>query len=213
MCVVELNRFELKRVLCPRGVKRMSVSFRPAVRADAREIARLFQISSEGCADYIWSQMAQPGQQLLDVGEMRYARTGVIFSYENCWIAEAEGLVIGMMHSFVMRDDPDAQPETDPVLAPYADMEIPDTLYISSLALHKGWRNLGLGARFLLHAKARCGELGLTGLSLIDYAANTGARRFYERHGFEIVKTCQITPHPLIRVTGEAYLMHCPLPS
>ena len=69
--VVELNRFELKRVLCPRGVKRMSVSFRPAVRADAREIARLFQISSEGCADYIWSQMAQPGQQLLDVGEMR----------------------------------------------------------------------------------------------------------------------------------------------
>jgi hypothetical protein len=22
-----------------------------------------------------------------------------------------------------------------------------------------------------------------------------------------VVKTCQITPHPLIRVTGEAYLM------
>ena len=189
----------------------MTVLFRPAVRNDAREIARLFQISSEGCADYIWSLIAQPGQTLLDVGEMRYAREGVIFSYENCLIAESEGRVIGMMHSFVMRDDPEAEPVTDPVLAPYADMEVADTLYISSLALHEGWRNLGLGAKFLQHARERCSELGLTGLSLIDYAANTGARRFYERHGFEIVKTCQITPHPLIRVTGEAYLMHCPL--
>ena len=189
----------------------MTVLFRPAVRADAREIARLFQISSEGCADYIWSQIAQPGQSLLDVGEQRYAREGVIFSYENCLVAEAEGRVIGMMHSFVMRHDPQAQPETDPVLAPYADMEIPDTLYISSLALHEGWRSLGLGQQFLQQARERCHDLGVEGLSLIDYAANTGARRFYERHGFEIVKTCQITPHPLIRVTGEAYLMHCPL--
>ena len=189
----------------------MTVLFRPAVRNDAREIARLFQISSEGCADYIWSLIAQPGQTLLDVGEMRYAREGVIFSYENCLIAEAEGRVIGMMHSFVMRDDPEAEPVTDPVLAPYADMEVADTLYISSLALHEGWRNLGLGAKFLQHARERCSELGLTGLSLIDYEANTGARRFYERHGFEIVKTCQVTPHPLIRVTGEAYLMLCTL--
>ena len=100
---------------------------------------------------------------------------------------------------------------TDPVLAPYADMEVADTLYISSLALHEGWRNLGLGAKFLQHARERCSELELTGLSLIDYEANTGARRFYERHGFEIVKTCQVTPHPLIRVTGEAYLMLCTL--
>ncbi|MVW87316.1 hypothetical protein [Pseudomonas sp. PB101] len=78
----------------------MAVEFRSAVRADAREIARLFQISSEGASDQIWS--------------------------------------------------------------------------------------------------------------LIDYAANTGARRFYERHGFGIIKTCQVTPHPMIRVTGKAYLMHRP---
>lgn len=189
----------------------MAVCFRPARRSDAREIARLFQISSEGCADYIWSLTAQPGQPLLDVGEMRYAREGVIFSYQNCRIAEAEGQVIGMMHSFEMRHDPEAQPETDPVLAAYAGMEIPDTLYISSLALHEGWRNRGLGQQFLQYAHARCDELGLKGLSLIDYEANSGARRFYERHGFHIVKTCEVTPHPLIRVTGEAYLMFCAL--
>ena len=189
----------------------MTVLFRPAQRGDAREIARFFQISSEGGADYIWSLIAQPGEDLLEVGAARYAREGVNFSYENCLIAEQQGRVIGMMHSYVMRHDPHAEPVTDPVLAPYADMEIPDTLYISSLALDEGWRNQGLGATFLQAAQARCDALGLDGLSLIDYAANTGARRFYERHGFHIVKTCQITPHPLIRVTGKAFLMSRPV--
>jgi len=189
----------------------MTVLFRPAQRGDAREIARFFQITSEGGADYIWSLIAQPGEDLLEVGTARYAREGVNFSYENCLIAEHQGRVIGMMHSYVMRHDPHAEPVTDPVLAPYADMEIPDTLYISSLALDEGWRNQGLGATFLQAAQARCDTLGLDGLSLIDYAANTGARRFYERHGFHIVKTCQITPHPLIRVTGKAFLMSRPV--
>jgi ribosomal protein S18 acetylase RimI-like enzyme len=186
----------------------MTVEFRPARRTDARDIARLFQISSEGASDYIWSQLAEPGEALLDVGERRYARDDVDFSWQNCLIAEADGRVVGMMHSYVTREDPDPTPPTDPVLAPYADMEVADTLYISSLALHEGWRNQGLGVRFLQHAQARADQLALKGLSLIDYAANTGARRFYERHGFGIVKTCHVVPHPMIRVTGEAYLMH-----
>ena len=186
----------------------MAVEFRPARRTDARDIARLFQISSEGASDYIWSQLAAPGEALLDVGERRYARDDVDFSWQNCLIAEAEGGVVGMMHSYAMREDPEPTPPTDPVLAPYADMEVLDSLYISSLALHEGWRNQGLGVQFLRHAKKRAEQFGLNGLSLIDYAANTGARRFYERHGFGIVKTCQVVPHPMIRVTGEALLMY-----
>ncbi|BBP76592.1 GNAT family N-acetyltransferase [Pseudomonas gingeri NCPPB 3146 = LMG 5327] len=186
----------------------MTVTFRPALRTDAREIARLFQISSEGAADYIWSRIAEEGESLLDVGERRYRREGVEFSYENCLMAEAGGQVIGMLHSYPMLHDPDPAPATDPVLAPYADLEIPDTLYISSLALHEGWRNQGLGARFLALARQRCAALGLKGLSLIDYAMNSGACRFYTRHGFRIVGECQVVPHPLIRVTGAAYLMH-----
>lgn len=126
----------------------------------------------------------------------------MIFSYENCLIAEAEGRVIGMMHSFVMRHDPEAQPETDPVLAPYADIKSPDTLYISSLALHEGWRSLRLGQQFATGPRA-LPRPGCRGPEPDRLCRQHRARRFYERHGFEIVKTCQITPHPLIRVTGE----------
>ncbi len=190
----------------------MLTHFRPAEASDAPDIARFFQLTSEGMADYIWSKLAAPGEALLSVGAARYAREQGDFSYKNCLMATCEGRVIGMMHSYALHAAPDRQVETDPVLAPYADMEIPDTLYISSLALDEAWRSQGLGVQFLRHAQQRAEDLGLQGLCLIDYAENHGARRFYERHGFKIVKTCQIVPHPMLAVTGEAYLMYRPNP-
>ena len=101
----------------------MEVEFRPALPTDAREIARLFRISSEGASDYIWSQLAEPGQDLLEVGAARYARENVDFSYQNCLVAQADGRVIGMMHRYVTREDPLAAPVMEPVLAPYADID------------------------------------------------------------------------------------------
>lgn len=191
----------------------MAVEFRPAQASDAPEIARFFQLTSEGMADYIWSKLAAPGEALLSVGAARYAREQGDFSYKNCLMATVEGRVIGMMHSYALRASAEPHVETDPVLAPYADMEIPDTLYISSLALDEAWRSQGLGVEFLRHAQQRAEAAGLNGLCLIDYAENHGARRFYERHGFHIVKTCQIVPHPMLGVTGDAYLMHRPNPN
>lgn len=114
------KRRGLKKRLLQAQETPMTVLFRPARRDDARRNCRFFQISSEGGADYIWSLIAQPGEDLLEVGAARYAREGVNFSYENCLIAEQQGRVIGMMHSYVTRHDPHAEPVTDPVLAPYA---------------------------------------------------------------------------------------------
>jgi len=37
------------------------VSFRPAAVSDCGIIARLYQISSDGVADYIWTQLAAAG--------------------------------------------------------------------------------------------------------------------------------------------------------
>ncbi|GLO12283.1 hypothetical protein PPUJ20028_08640 [Pseudomonas putida] len=124
----------------------MPIDFRPAQASDAHDIARFFQLTSEGMADYIWSKLAAPGETLLSVGASRYAREQGDFSYKNCLMATFEGRVIGMMHSYALRETPDRPVETDPVLAPYSDMEIPDTLYISSLALDEAWPWMRPGA-------------------------------------------------------------------
>jgi len=45
------------------------VVFRPARKDECRTIARLYSISSDGLADYIWTTIARPGEGILDVGE------------------------------------------------------------------------------------------------------------------------------------------------
>ena len=105
-------------------------AIRPARPEDCGDIAMLFLLSSDGLAEYIWSQAGPEGASPLETGRRRYAREGVDFSYQNCLVAEADGRVIAMLHSFVMppRDetgdeaaanDNDNGEPVDPVLQPY----------------------------------------------------------------------------------------------
>lgn len=76
-------------------VRRTQYSIRPARKNDCRRIAELYRISSDGVADYIWTKLARPGEDILDVGRRRYEREGTLFSYENCKLVEARGSVVG----------------------------------------------------------------------------------------------------------------------
>ena len=58
------------------------INFRLAVKEDSADIARLFLISSDGLAKYIWSKIAEPGETVLEAGTRRYARKGVAFFTE-----------------------------------------------------------------------------------------------------------------------------------
>ena len=189
---------------------------RPARVTDCRRIAELFRISSEGVADYVWSRMRDefPDLSLLDVGERRYRREGTGFSYQNCLVAEVAGEVIGMMHSFVIEPEPEAtapaQP-LDPVLRPYAELEVSGSLYIAGLALLPGHRNRGIGRRMLAAARQRAREAGAGELSLLCLESNAGALRLYEREGFRTIDRRPVVPHPMIRAAGDVLLMVAPV--
>ena len=184
------------------------VTFRPGRREDSAMIAKLFLISSDGLAEYIWSQMAEPGETAEQAGARRYAREGAAFSFENCVVAERDGAVIGMAHSFPMEEDPDAEPEQDPVLRPYAELEDYGSLYISSLAIVDGLRNQGYGGKLMELVNARAKELGLPRLSLICFERNELAMRFYGRLGFGEVDRRAVVPHPMLHYPdGDAILL------
>jgi hypothetical protein len=76
-----------------------SVLFRPARKEECRTIARLYSISSDGLSDYIWTSLAGPGEDILDVGERRYSNEDLLFSYKNCMVAEYEGEIRMLSHS------------------------------------------------------------------------------------------------------------------
>ena len=187
------------------------MTFRPANRDESRVIARLYQISSDGVADYIWTRLAEPGEDLLDVGARRYARVDTDFSYQNVTVAVHGGEVVGMMAAYVMRPAEQKPSEfdfdVDPVLRPYDRLELPNSFYISGMALFERYRGRGLGTEFLKLAAGRARGSGLSKVSLIVFEDNVGAKRLYERVGFREVMREPVVPHPLIHFTGYALLM------
>ncbi len=185
------------------------VVFRPARKDECRTIARLYSISSDGLSDYIWTSLARPGEDILDVGEKRYSNEDLLFSYKNCLVAEHDGEVIGMLVAFPMHpaENPGAASDTDPVLVPYTILEKDRSYYIMGVAVFPEYRGRGIGTRFLELAAEKALEYGLPQLSLIVFEQNEGAKRLYERHGFYEIMREKIVPHELIHYTGYALLM------
>lgn len=184
------------------------VEIRKAVPEDSADIARLFLISSDGLAEYIWGLIAEPGETVADAGARRYARQGVAFSYENCLIAAQDGVTAGMAHSFPMEQDPDAQPETDPVLKPYSELEDYGSLYLSGLAIFESYRNRGIGQALMEAVNRRAKELSLPRISLICFERNEGAMRLYRRLGFRELDRRPVVPHPCLHYPdGDAVLL------
>lgn len=179
---------------------------------DCRKIAELYQISSDGVADYIWTKLARPGEDLLEVGRRRYERTGTPFSYENCRIVEIGGTTVGMLVAFPMDVD-EEYVEQDPVLFPYSVLEEDRSYYICGMAVTPAYRNRGIGTSLLAEAEKSCRELGLEKLSLIVFEQNQSAKRLYERFGYVEKIRHPVTPHPLIHYTGYAVLMVKDLPT
>jgi ribosomal protein S18 acetylase RimI-like enzyme len=189
---------------------------RPARKGESRIIAELFEIASDGVADYVWSTLQgdYPGLPLLEIGRRRYERESTAFSYQNCLMAEDGGQVLGMMHAYPVDPPGDAAPAprpVDPILKPYSELGAPGSLYIAAIAVQPGSRNQGIGTRFLAAARERARNGGLRELSLLCFANNTGARRFYDRQGFIVVDWRPVVPHPMIRHTGDVLLMLAPV--
>jgi ribosomal protein S18 acetylase RimI-like enzyme len=181
-------------------------TLRPAAAGDCRRIAELYRISSDGVADYIWSRLAAPGEDILDVGARRYGREDSPFSYRNCKLVVLADAVIGMLVAFPMPAG-DGEAETDPVLVPYSRLEEPGSYYVCGMAVEAHHRGQGIGSALLDEAERAARVQRLDVLSLIVFEQNAGARRLYEGRGYVAKLRHPVVPHPLIRYTGDALLM------
>lgn len=82
----------------------------------------------------------------------------IVVTQREPWVAELDGDVVGLL----VLDGDDV-----------------DQLYVEP-----GLTSQGIGTALLHHAKG----LRPDGLHLWTFQSNTGARRFYERHGFDVVR-------------------------
>ena len=91
-----------------------------------------------------------------------------------------------MLYAFPLEEPEQAEADepTDPVLEPYARLEVPGSYYVSAMAVFPEHRGKGLGTRILEVAKERARHSGRGQVSLLVFERNEGAVKLYERNGF-----------------------------
>lgn len=183
------------------------IVYRPALKPDSAILARLASIASDGVADYAWTQLAQPGEDILDVARERYEREGTQVSYQNCTVAAANSSLTGMLLAWPEIGQANAEEEADPVLAPFENLREDGSYYIDCIAVFDNYRNQGIGSKFLRLAEQQAVDRGLGKMSLIVFEENISAGRLYARLGYREVARAETVPHRLIRYTGDAVLM------
>ncbi len=183
------------------------IIYRPALKSDSAVIARLASIASDGVADYAWTQLARPDEDIFDVARQRYEREGAKISYQNCTVAEATNKLVGMLLAFADVVEDGAEEETDPVLVPFENLREGESYYIDCIAVFEDYRGQGIGSKLMRLAEQQADDKEFGKMSLIVFEDNIKAKRLYERLGYREVSRATTVPHRLIHYTGDAVLM------
>ncbi len=192
----------------------LEYTIRAATLGDAREIAKLIAISSDGVAEIEWHEEADIEHcDPLEIGERTYQNPQGDYSFNNTTILEINGEVAGMLLTFGMPKaelrNPENRPAADDenVFAPYIYLEEPNSWYICGVAVYPQHRGHGLGTRLMDLANKQAKENGFSTLSLVAFEQNKGAVNLYDRLRYTVVDQSPIILHPLIHYEGNALLM------
>lgn len=176
----------------------LSDPFRLATPADAVVLAELVNYAGEGMPEYLWGQMAGPGEDAWSIGRARAARDEGSFSYCNATLIETrDGEVAGALIGYKIADEVPPVPVSIPAMfRPLQELEnlAPSTWYVNVLAVRPQFRGRGYGTRLLGLADSIGRSTGRHGMSVIVSDANIGARALYERCGY-----AEVAQRPIVK--------------
>lgn len=169
---------------------------------DAHAMAELVNFAGEGMPLYLWTRMAAAGESPWEIGRQRARRETGGFSYRNTVLAEIDGRVAAALIGYPLAVEPEPvdYDELPAMFVPLQQLEdrAPGTWYVNVLAAYPDYRGRGLGGQLLAVAERLATATDCRGLSIIVSGANTGARRLYERSGYE-----EIATRPMVKEDWE----------
>jgi ribosomal protein S18 acetylase RimI-like enzyme len=190
------------------------ITIRPAVKADATEVALLVNIATHGGVGIGWrhDQRAEGTYDPAEVGRLDMMDETSDLNWRHAYMAESDGEVVGMVLGY---PEPDVMPPVPPAptgmgfLAPIIELEwlAGGNWFISMLAVHAPWRSKGIGGKLIAHAEAKRAETGRKGLALIVEDGNAGARGLYERGGFKVATSRPMRRYPDGTQPGTNWLL------
>jgi ribosomal protein S18 acetylase RimI-like enzyme len=190
-----------------------SARYRSAQESDALDLACLIDSASRGLASWFWSTLCEPGQSLIEVGRNLIRIKSDSPLYYNAWmVAEINGAVAGALTGrlipipYQRGDDAEL---ADAIFAPLIELHAAaaGSWYMTALAVHAEYRGSGLGSSLVSKAEETAHAAGASQVSLSVEEANTGAVKFYLRHGFIEWTRRPYVPFPGSRDEGDWILL------
>ncbi len=165
-----------------------------------------------GCNEALYDGLV-PGRSIESILEPKFSKPGATDFYDNHWIDEKDGRVAGGMHAFPFDDwendppDPRIPEERYAILQPFFNLPAPGTYHVNALSTYPEFCRRGIAWALLSLAREHAKEKQFTKISLYVFAGNGGALALYEKMGFVVVGREPVVEHPLLRYTGEVFLM------
>ena len=183
----------------------IEMTVRLAEARDAAALADLVGFAGEGLAQFLWAEMAGPGEDPIAIGRARQAenaRQGKIV------VVEEDGQPVAGLHGYPILS---AEPVTEgmhPVIRPLQELEnlVVGSWYVNVLAAYPKARGRGHGTRLLRLAEARAAEAGIRQMSIIVADTNTGAQRLYHKVGYREVAR-RVSPPSAWRPEGQGWIL------
>lgn len=166
------------------------VIIRKAVREEARQIAELIMLAWP--VEQILESNGIDYQELLEAIRSIVEMPETIYSYENTFVAEADGIVVGAMCGY---DGADYQRFKQPVVDMLGNdsgfAELLETeageFYLDSVGVMDGYRGRGIASSLFKAQIARAASMGHSKVGLIVDEDKPQAEALYNRLGFNYV--------------------------
>jgi ribosomal protein S18 acetylase RimI-like enzyme len=189
-------------------------SFYAARNADAEFIAPLVAESSGGVWPAVWKALSKENESI-EESAIRYLTDPLNdLCVKNTVLVKQNGLNAGIMITYreaiLSSDEIKNSPlpiELIEALSPYRELRDPESLFIAEICFLSQARGQGLGTKSLEYAKKLARKRRLPRVSLRVFSNNVGARRLYERNGFNLVGEKAVIEHPDINISGSVQLM------
>jgi len=182
-----------------------------ANKEQAQELAQLINLAGEGIPLYLWSGMAEHGEDPMQIGRLRAAREEGGFSYKNARVYVEDGQVKSMIISYLQPSPYPIDDITDypAVVKPLVllESEAPGSWYINAVATFEQFRGHGIAQTLIKEAEEQAAANACNEVSLIVASENIGAKNLYDYLGYQTVSSLPVVDYPGCLHGGEWLLM------
>jgi len=184
----------------------LAPNIRKATVSDAPFVLEMSEVAGHGFLPHFFMQVLPEGDDLHSYMLSRVENPQGKMSYTKCWIAELEGIPVGMINLDLIPDPPEPiDPDMPPMFRPLAELEasVPGAVVIEFLATLPAARGMGVGSALIDSAKDHSGS---GGVALVVSDNNTAARGLYLKAGF-----AEADRRPIVtqgwRTTGTEWIL------